>query len=433
VKVLVQYARAKPIDWEQLDSSAWSSLPKKSSPLSSNSKAHDNSPGHLHAVNVQGVIFSGYDHYAVEHLAEGCRITAWADESKPDGEKHALVWTMFPLAPDNRLGGCINTRQSQVIYAAPDVLARYKSYGPIENTVLRTWDEFTPPAEDLTRHDARLPVEDSDAHHAVLTHRGYEDWTEGLDPSELDPETGKLKGQREQGRYLPLGSTMTWFGSSTTAASAAVAADKELAMLASVSSPTTSSSSNYAGGVSRLAFLFTSPTAGTGFSQWPTGIYRGQLSVSAAGAGMTYGMGTTGSVAGYLGRYDTTLGTALETKAQGEALFTGTGTKLGTTGSVSWTAGSATDVYAVLVGGTRAASTSNQTFTLNINGANTFGDGPWGSISLSPAGMTLTAAKGTTTTAGQANNTVTGFALAAAKGTPTETATASLSVYGISL
>jgi hypothetical protein len=385
MKVFVQHARSNPRDWEEIDSAEWATLPKKPLPPAA---IHDDAPGLVHAINIQGLIFSGYDHYAVEHLADGVRITAWSDESKPEGEKFALAWTMLRLAPDARFGGAYNTRHAQMVYAQADVKARYDALGQIENTQVVGWEWFAPPPEQDVRHDPHVSMAESDRHHGVLAHRGWMEWTDGVPAEHLDAR-GHLKEQRARGLYKPLGSTKTYYQRNVAQAADAVVATNEEQMTTGTAASGTLGSGNYGGGSSHLAFLFTSPASEPNNAAWPTGSYRAQLNCTAAGAGITYGMRTTGSVAGYIARYSSDLASALETKAQTEAVFSSTGLKLGTTGSVSWSAGAAGDRYAILVGGTRAASGGNQTFTLTLNTTDSFADGPWSIVydeSLTVAG-----------------------------------------------
>lgn len=183
MRVLIQHARRNPRDWEAVDSTDWGRLPAR--PLPSVVGGQDDEPGWVMRLNVQGVSFVGYDHYAVEPLPDrACRVTVWKDD--PDdlptdalGEFYARVWTFLPLAPDARIGGRYNTRQSQVVYAGPR-LTRFYEDNPTENTVVRSWGEFAPPPDAVVRHGVWVPDELMSAHDAALSHRGWREWTDGV-------------------------------------------------------------------------------------------------------------------------------------------------------------------------------------------------------------------------------------------------------------
>lgn len=179
MKVLVQWATLTPGDWQEHDSAAWESLPAKPEPRGG--EAVDDALGWVNRLNVQGVEFTG-DHYAVEHLRNGCRVICWDDDPAdiPPDEFCARVWTFRPLAPDPRIGGRYNTRQSQVVYAAPAAMARLLRNAPYENTILVPWAEFVPPPARLMRHGIWLSDDLYRRHGEALTPRGWREWTEGV-------------------------------------------------------------------------------------------------------------------------------------------------------------------------------------------------------------------------------------------------------------
>ena len=129
MKLLLQWSLANPRNWVEVDSAAWTSLPKKAIPVGG--ETLDDQPGWLHQVNVQGICLTA-DHYAVEHVsAEEINLYSWNDDEEdyPTGWKYAHVWNIKSLAPDPSQGGAFNTRQIHTIYAQPDMKARLEGMG----------------------------------------------------------------------------------------------------------------------------------------------------------------------------------------------------------------------------------------------------------------------------------------------------------------
>jgi hypothetical protein len=180
MKVLVQWALMTPSDYIEIDSSEWATLPKKGLPGPSQLGGGNDDLGWVNRLNVQGIEFMA-DHYAVEHLLDGCRVTTWYDdpEDYSPGVFYARVWTFLDPAPDASLGGLMNTRQSQVVYAAPTLLQKFwdDSQGNgYENTELRPWDEFEPPDDSIIRHGVWLPEGLYAAHETSKVERGWREW-----------------------------------------------------------------------------------------------------------------------------------------------------------------------------------------------------------------------------------------------------------------
>lgn len=158
---------------------AWRTLPKKPQPVGG--EVIDNTPGWPYAVNIQGVIFSGYDHYAATITNKRLVVYVWNDDPDdfptPD-DRWACVWSFGPLAPDARHGGALNTDQLLTVYAGANVTAlwegRSTSGGPV--TVL-PWADFTPPAENVTRHGIWLPDPLHEAHRQRQSAHGWQEWS----------------------------------------------------------------------------------------------------------------------------------------------------------------------------------------------------------------------------------------------------------------
>lgn len=396
MKVLVQWSKAGPGDWEEVDSSAWAGLPSR--PVPAGGELIDDAPGWVTALNVQGVEFTGYDHYAVEELADGSggiRIIVWNDDPEdqdlaavrrirqdqgpfPRGF-YGQVWTFFPLAPDPALGGVWNTQQTCEWFAEAGEVSEYFSGRlpgfPSEPPIpVRPWGELPVPASASVRHGVWMPPGLMDAHLRAQSRRGWREWTEGVPASELSG--GRVRPQRAAGRWLKAKGTKTYFQRNTDVATGIHVATNEDDLNAVAGGGETEASGDHAAGASSLAYCFTTASGQPNNADWPSGTYRCQLDVSAAGANMSYGLLTLNGSAGHFGRVDSGLTADQESTAQAEAAFTGTGLKLATK---SWdpAAGAAGDRFECLVAARNAAAmNAAQTITLTFD-SDAFVDGPW--------------------------------------------------------
>jgi hypothetical protein len=371
MKVLVQWTYSAPTDWEEIDSADWSAQPKRPDPIGGENI--DDAKGWIFRLNVQGVEFTG-DHYAVEHLEDGCRVYCWSDdpEDYPNGYRNAKIVTFKTLAPDPKFSGAYNTRQTWQYFA--DEVVRSTIPDNVEGTV-QTFEEFVPPDESITRHGIWTPNDLHETHNAARTLCGWREWTEGVPGDEI--VGGQIRAQRDAGRWLKAKGTKTFFCKVANLANGIHVGDHENEMVRFVTRvQTTEVTPNLAGNANRIGFVFTSHANEPNSAQWPTGNYRCQLDVNAVGADLTYGLLDQTSL-GHFARVNSALTTDSETKQQAEGAFTGTGLKLATTGSVSWSSGNASDRFECTVSISRPANHGNQTLTLNLGDADAFADGPW--------------------------------------------------------
>lgn len=170
MKILVQWTRRNPRDWIEVDSSAWASLPKRSEPQTGEMGGQNNVEGWLFDVNVQGVLFGGNDHVAVEDIPGGCRVYSWSDDpdDDPEGEWFGSVWEFLDPAPDPVHGGKVNTRQRVVRYA--------NNPEKYPGVAILPFSEFPKPAESITRHGVWLRQQDVDLHMARRSLHGWKEW-----------------------------------------------------------------------------------------------------------------------------------------------------------------------------------------------------------------------------------------------------------------
>lgn len=151
--VLVQWVTDQPADWQEVDHLAWESLPDE--PVT--------------AVNVQGVVFEGYDNYAVTGApGGGCYVTVWNDEEDSD---RPMRWLFLPPAHDDRVGG-VNTRQFVDVFHDDHPLRAERSSGG----AVRKRASFTPPARSRHRRGSQLPDALFRAHQAKRSDRSWEEW-----------------------------------------------------------------------------------------------------------------------------------------------------------------------------------------------------------------------------------------------------------------
>jgi hypothetical protein len=136
----------------------------------------NSTPGWVNAINVQGVNFEA-DHYAVEDIPDGCKVTVWNDDltDRPATEFYAAEWTFLTLAPDETIGGLYNTRQSQVVYIGSGL-----SIESSPDRVVKPWAEFILPDSSLVRHGIWMSDTDFALTVESRTLKGWREWTEGV-------------------------------------------------------------------------------------------------------------------------------------------------------------------------------------------------------------------------------------------------------------
>jgi len=181
MRVLVQWTKASPEDWVELDvrnsgpfRRAWENLPAKQVPVGG--ETIDNTPGWIYNVNIQGVEFAGFDHYTGRPLDNGVEVTAWNDDpvDYPPGQRFAHVWTFLPLRPDPRYGGQLNTEQYLTVFderVPSPHSGQMTSGGPV---IVRPWSEFVVPSTKAI-HGIWVPDTLAAAHRSVRSLRGWRD------------------------------------------------------------------------------------------------------------------------------------------------------------------------------------------------------------------------------------------------------------------
>ena len=384
MKTLLQWARLDATDWIPLDleivPTAWRNLPTRPEPAPGQLGGTNNVLGWINNLMVQGVRFNGADHYAVEQvtvgLELGVRVTVWNDDPDdwPVGQRHARVWTFLPLTADPNLGGAINTRQTQILYAEGERFLRI----PPQNTTVLPWVSFIPPDTTITRHGVLLTDAKYAEHLAAQTEWGWRHWTDHLLDTEvtlLPDGRRELKDQRPQGRYSPSQFTLTWFQRDTDLAQGWIIATHEDSLLGAAGGGETESVTTDANLVNTWGFA--TPANEPNSADWPNGAYRSQADCTAASAGLVYGVNNFARLAADLSFPP--LEAVAPLNGDGDSNdFSGTGLKLSSV-TTNPTAGNADNRYGVHYQADGASH--GDAITLRFS-ADSFADGPWGNSYL---------------------------------------------------
>lgn len=181
MRIYVQWALAATADYVMYDLSARNqirNLPSKPEPAPSSFPPLDNAPGWVNAINCQGVIFEGYDHYALAYNAAARRATVsgWVDATA-DGAPFADVWDFGHPKGDPKLGGRMNTDQQVTRYATAGS-PQAEIYDD-SGLVWRPYAQFIAPAAQATRHGVYMSDVKYKAHRAERVEPTWDQWIGG--------------------------------------------------------------------------------------------------------------------------------------------------------------------------------------------------------------------------------------------------------------
>lgn len=385
MKVLFQWTRKNPGPFEEYSSSDWPRLCKDHKrPEPTGGEVINDATGFIHAMNVQGCGFGTPDHVHLREIDdETIEVVTWCDDDEdyPDGRKWASVKRFKDLAPDPVHGGAWNTRQTITIYAQEECPHWINRADPRESVTILPWSEFVKPLEEETIHTTWVGTFLHETHQEVQVRSGqhtWHEWTKGVPRRYVSK--GQVVTQRERGLYKKPRGTRTVFQRDTNLATGVHVVNHENELNDAAGAGETEQSQAYGGGASNLEYVYTSAAGFPNDAAWPTGDYRCQLDCSANTDmdNFSYGLLSLngGGAVGHFARVNTGLTSDSESKAQAESAFTGAGLKLATTGSVSWSTGSASDRFECLVAVFRSTNHGNATITMQFN-SDGFADGPW--------------------------------------------------------
>jgi len=176
MKVFIQQASLAPKDWIELDSTMWPSLPQ--SPVPSEDTLESTNNFYINAVNMQGVIFSAYDHYAVIHLNDQrVDIICWDDDFEDhEGDFKAIHWMFGAPIFDEKIGK-INTKQRWSGYYQSE--ERKQKILELQLDILDyigDWEEFVLPERQYIRHGIWMSDALYEAHKPVRRVVSWREW-----------------------------------------------------------------------------------------------------------------------------------------------------------------------------------------------------------------------------------------------------------------
>lgn len=159
----VQWATNPAQDWVELDTKDWLLTPKL--PIPDGSETLDSTLGWIFRINIQGVVFSGYDHYAVEDRGNHVLVHAWnSDLEDYDHEDlYASSWEFYEIRDeiyaDNRgfIKNRWNTNQNREIFGNSGFIQKMPK--EIRSLVQRSHDDF-----------AQIRLPDVRTRHGVWVH-----------------------------------------------------------------------------------------------------------------------------------------------------------------------------------------------------------------------------------------------------------------------
>lgn len=378
--ICVQWAKKTPTDYEVVELLDWEKTLKKVDPIQgASSELFDDAPGWVSCLCVHGTRYRNFDHYAVIPLVSKnasepiFKIVVWnddLDDYAPEdfSAKEIIHW---PIQPDEKFGGALNTKAISKMYCAPGAMAKWDNihHGRgVENWTFHPYSEFIPPPEKFVRHGKWVPDEIYKKEQEVRNSPSWRNW--GPD--------GYVPEQRIIGKFKPLGGTRTYFQrDSALATGVHVGTDELEALLAAGAGETLSETT--ASGTDELSFIFNTPLDEPDQGTWPDGLYRVQFDATQIDTDLTFGCLAVGGSNGHLARVNSALSSEVDSHLQTQSVFgASAGLKLATFDSsvTSWGGSTQSDRFEVLVAQASAAAHGNETLTLRFS-SDAFIDGVW--------------------------------------------------------
>ncbi len=203
MKVYVQWATDPPLGYQEIDSSQWSSLPKKDEPPADRKPIRDInenvigftgtdviinfSKGWIYDVYVQGMGFNA-DHIAVIDGDGFTKIITWNDDLNdiPAKDVMANEWKFYP--PRRKPNGRLESMLYRTWYMKPEKRIELESNGVLPNytgefigdkpTKVKNYSQFQKPSNSITRHGIWLLSRLSDRLTGLETRVSWETWAE---------------------------------------------------------------------------------------------------------------------------------------------------------------------------------------------------------------------------------------------------------------
>lgn len=173
MRVLIQWATSAPGNWTTYEINGMSDarrLPRKPAPT--NASSVDAQLGWYAAINIQGVVFTGYDHIGFEMVSGTLIVKCWNDDPDdfPVGTRWGQVWQIPVPFLDTRINR-MNVEQTVTWYGEANstpVLLGVPNVQP--------WSGFTPPPNNTTIHGVWMTDEQWAAHQTAQSVHGWREW-----------------------------------------------------------------------------------------------------------------------------------------------------------------------------------------------------------------------------------------------------------------
>jgi hypothetical protein len=172
MKFYVQWAQATPKDWKVMNSAEWPNIIKGSEPTGTETLSDEKL--WVHSINVQGMVFHSFDHYAIIYNT----IAVWNDDPEDwQNDYWGQVWTFLDPAPDPRIGGRINTRQSFIYYCESNERAEEIKLQNIDILDgIKDFSEFPIIDQRYVGHGIWMSDELNEAHMSCRSNHGWREW-----------------------------------------------------------------------------------------------------------------------------------------------------------------------------------------------------------------------------------------------------------------
>jgi hypothetical protein len=172
MKVYVQWTGPVARDWEPVDSAEWPNFPK--GPVPTDNETVTEARLWVHSINVQGVVFHSFDHYAIINNT----VAVWNDDDDGWKDDHwGMIWKFNDPCSDPRIGGRINTKQSYILYAESEErreATRKKNIDIL--THIRPFTDFPYIAQKYIGHGIAVEDQLNEEHLACRSSHGWREW-----------------------------------------------------------------------------------------------------------------------------------------------------------------------------------------------------------------------------------------------------------------
>jgi hypothetical protein len=368
MKLFVQWTQNSPTDWIELDSSVWSSLPKK--PLPTGNETIDNIPGWIYAINIQGNTFQA-DHISVEQLNENeIRVCAWNDDPKdwPDGTRKAHEFIIRPLGPNERKRGAITTHNTGYLYLEGEQWEKYKNRG---NPNIRPYSEFKKPSENITFHGKWVSDELAELHDNKRSRHTWREWIDGVPEEYVVNGEVRTNFRRDLNMFDPPKGTITYY--MVDDASSDITGTYYSNYQLTGTSPASSTTVSWTQGAGinkdtdgQSVVTWTTESGVPGKSDWPSGTYKNELDI------ITWTNINSIDIEVWLTTSDGTQTTLLAS----QNYTGGAGSDISTSASTD-PGNDATYRFQTAITGNTNGSHSNPTLEIGVDDSDDYSEGPW--------------------------------------------------------